>query len=72
MELGLGQAVGYNAASLKSYVKERLAAAKAAVGLGDLEDDIPAGMDAADALPAELAALVTVGENVQLRTRLSK
>ena len=66
MDLGIGQAVGYNAASLKSYIKERLGTAN-----GD-GDDIPTDTDLDAVLPPELAAMITVGENVRLRTRIAK
>jgi hypothetical protein len=69
VSIGLGQAVGYNAASLKSYVKEKMAQA---AGGETNDDELPEGVKPEDVLPPELAALITVGENVRLRTRSAK
>jgi hypothetical protein len=67
--LGLGQLVGYNATGLKRHVRQRLAAAKQRQGI---QDDIPQGIVLDAVLSPELAAMITLGETVRLRTRLSK
>ena len=69
VQLGLGRMVGHSAAGLRRYVQQRLAAAKQSQGI-ESDDDIPLGIDLDAALSPELAAIITVGETVRLRTRL--
>lgn len=64
---GLSKAVGYNAQSLKSWIKERLVEAA-----GESDDDIPQGINVESVVPPDLMGLIVVGENVRLRTRLAK